>query len=141
MLTKNSLMVYHTWSLRFYFPLGIGGNNSLVSDAFCFSLVGVGDVSVASNVVSWLISKGSDVSQKCRWTDMLPLHYASFFDAAPILRVLLKASNARGKLKIYNYYNDDNRLKLPVTEIINQGLVVFERRHLLWKVIYYAFYY
>jgi len=27
---------------------------------------------------------------------MLPLHYASFFDAAPILRVLLKASNARG---------------------------------------------
>ena len=30
---------------------------------------------------------------------MLPLHYASFFDAAPILRVLLKASNARGKVK------------------------------------------
>ena len=28
---------------------------------------------------------------------MLPLHYASFFDAAPILRVLLKASNARGE--------------------------------------------
>ena len=27
---------------------------------------------------------------------MLPLHYASFFDAAAILRVLLKASNARG---------------------------------------------
>ncbi|XP_073243048.1 CAP-Gly domain-containing linker protein 3-like isoform X2 [Porites lutea] len=57
--------------------------------------VGVGDVSVASNVVSSLISKGSDVSQKCRWTDMLPLHYAAFFDAAPILRVLLKASSAR----------------------------------------------
>jgi len=57
--------------------------------------VGVGDASAASNVVSALISKGTDVSQKCRWTDMLPLHYASFFDAAPILRVLLKASNAR----------------------------------------------
>lgn len=27
---------------------------------------------------------------------MLPLHYAAFFDAAPILRVLLKASSARG---------------------------------------------
>ena len=58
--------------------------------------VGVGDVSAASNMVSTLISKGSDIGQKCRWTDMLPLHYASFFDAAPILRVLLKASNAKG---------------------------------------------
>lgn len=57
--------------------------------------VGVGDVSAASNMVSTLISKGSDIGQKCRWTDMLPLHYASFFDAAPILRVLLKASNAK----------------------------------------------
>ena len=49
-------------------------------------------------MVNKLISKGSDISQKCRWTDMLPLHYASFFDAAAILRVLLKASNARGNV-------------------------------------------
>ena len=42
------------------------------------------------------------MSQKCRWTDMLPLHYAVFFDAAPIMRVLLKASNAKGlKLGCY----------------------------------------
>ena len=68
-----------------------------------FPIVGVGDVSAASNVVSTLISEGSDVSQKCRWTDMLPLHYASFFDAAPILRVLLKASNARGKGKMFSF--------------------------------------
>lgn len=65
-----------------------------------FPVVGVGDVSAASSVVSTLISKGCDISQKCRWTDMLPLHYASFFDAAPILRVLLKASNARGEVEI-----------------------------------------
>ena len=31
---------------------------------------------------------------------MLPLHYAAFFDAAVILKVLLRASKARGKIVI-----------------------------------------
>ena len=45
-----------------------------------------------------MLLQGADISQKCRWTDMLPLHYAAFFDAAAILKVLLKASKARGVL-------------------------------------------
>ena len=47
-----------------------------------------------------MLLKGADISQKCRWTDMLPLHYAAFFDAATILKVLLEASKTRGELDV-----------------------------------------
>jgi hypothetical protein len=85
-----------------------------------FFLVGVGDVETAAALVAELISQvlnvnfvqslftwppftftvyylqGADVSLRCRWTDMLPLHYATFFNAAPVIRVLLKASGSKG---------------------------------------------
>ena len=34
--------------------------------------------------------QGADTSMKCRWTDMNGLHYAVYFDAAEIVRVLLE---------------------------------------------------
>ncbi|KAK3754398.1 hypothetical protein QZH41_011174 [Actinostola sp. cb2023] len=57
--------------------------------------VGVGDVTSSVAVVSELIAKGVDVSLRCHWTDMLPLHYAAFFDIAPVMEILLTASNAK----------------------------------------------
>lgn len=83
--------------------------------------VGVGDVSAASSVVSTLISKGCDISQKCRWTDMLPLHYASFFDAAPILRVLLKASNARDVDVCCKEFDNGTSLHIAASNLCLEG--------------------
>ena len=37
------------------------------------------------------------MSLRCRWTDMLPVHYAAFFNSAPVIRVLLKASGSKGR--------------------------------------------
>lgn len=56
--------------------------------------VGVGDAGSASETVQGLIEMGADFSQKCRWTDMLPLHYATFFDVVPVVNVLLNASGS-----------------------------------------------
>ncbi|XP_065068585.1 CAP-Gly domain-containing linker protein 3-like isoform X2 [Rhopilema esculentum] len=53
---------------------------------------GVGDPVVASETVQSLIEKSADFAQKCRWTDMLPLHYATFFDIVPVINILLNAS-------------------------------------------------
>ncbi|CAG0888530.1 unnamed protein product [Darwinula stevensoni] len=53
---------------------------------------GVGDVTLATKVVGMLLSKGAEVSIRCRWTHMTALHYAAYFDVAPVLRLLLKAS-------------------------------------------------
>ncbi|XP_078346704.1 CAP-Gly domain-containing linker protein 3-like isoform X2 [Oculina patagonica] len=83
--------------------------------------VGVGDVGAASSVVSTLIAKGGDVSQKCRWTDMLPLHYASFFDAAPILRVLLKASNARDVDARCKEFDNGTSLHIAASNLCIEG--------------------
>jgi CAP-Gly domain-containing linker protein 3/4 len=40
-------------------------------------------------VAGKLVDLGADVSQRCRWTDMTALHYAAFFDVAPIVNKLL----------------------------------------------------
>lgn len=37
-----------------------------------------------------LVLQGADTSMKCRWTDMNALHYAVYFDAAEIVRVLVE---------------------------------------------------
>eukprot|EP00112_Aurelia_sp_Birch-Aquarium-sp1_P023216 Seg683.1_Seg683.6 transcript_id=Seg683.1_Seg683.6/GoldUCD/mRNA.D3Y31 product="CAP-Gly domain-containing linker protein 3" protein_id=Seg683.1_Seg683.6/GoldUCD/D3Y31 len=55
---------------------------------------GVGDATLSSETVQALIEKGADYTQKCRWTDMLPLHYATFFDVVPVMNVLLNASGS-----------------------------------------------
>ncbi|XP_046864760.1 CAP-Gly domain-containing linker protein 3-like [Xenia sp. Carnegie-2017] len=57
--------------------------------------VGIGDVDNATALVTELISQGADPSIRCRWTDMLPIHYSAFFNCAPVIRVLLKASGGR----------------------------------------------
>ena len=39
-----------------------------------------------------LIDLGASLKIRCRWTNMAPLHYAAYFDVAPVLNTLLKAS-------------------------------------------------
>ena len=43
-----------------------------------------------------LIDKQCSLTMKCRWTDMTALHYAVFFDVAPVVKLLLNASQAEG---------------------------------------------
>ena len=53
----------------------------------------------AQLVISLLlrVQQGADVFVRCRWTNMTPLHYAVFFDAAPVVKILLEHSNGIGK--------------------------------------------
>ncbi|ESP02457.1 hypothetical protein LOTGIDRAFT_224824 [Lottia gigantea] len=55
---------------------------------------GMGDADLAAKVVSYLLSEGADVNIRCRWTTMTALHYAAYFDVVPVIKVLLKATNA-----------------------------------------------
>lgn len=59
---------------------------------------GIGDADIAAKVASMLISKGADVNIRCRWTNMTGLHYASYFDVVPVIKVLLKATKALGTI-------------------------------------------
>ncbi len=58
---------------------------------------GIGDVEESSRMVNLLISKGADVYIRCRWTNMTAVHYATYFDVAPVIKTLLTASKAVGK--------------------------------------------
>ena len=61
---------------------------------------GVGDVDEACRMATLLLSKGADVFTRCRWTNMTAAHYATYFDVAPVLKILLKASKAIGEDKL-----------------------------------------
>lgn len=58
---------------------------------------GVGDLDKACDTVQLLIDKGADLYTRCRWTRMTALHYAVYFDVAPIVKLLLKATRALGR--------------------------------------------
>ena len=57
---------------------------------------GIGDVDESCRMATLLLQRGADVFVRCRWTNMTPLHYAVFFDVAPVVRILLEHSNALG---------------------------------------------
>ena len=57
---------------------------------------GVGDVDEACRMTHLLLEKGADVYIRCHWTKMTALHYAVFFDVAPIVKILLKSSKGFG---------------------------------------------
>ena len=60
---------------------------------------GVGDAEEACRMVLLLLSKQADVFVRSRWTDMAAIHFAVFFDVAPVVEILLKASRNLGKSK------------------------------------------
>lgn len=57
---------------------------------------GVGNVTAATRTVGLLLDKGADLYLRCRWTDMAAIHYAAYFDVAPVIELLLKASKCQG---------------------------------------------
>ena len=50
---------------------------------------GVGNVGSSVKIVNYLVELGCDLTARCRWTDMTALHYATYFDVAPVLTILL----------------------------------------------------
>ena len=50
---------------------------------------GVGNVGASVKIVNYLVELGADLEARCRWTDMTALHYATYFDVAPVLTSLL----------------------------------------------------
>lgn len=61
---------------------------------------GMGDMDEACRMANLLVSKGADVFIRCRWTNMTALHYAAYFDVAPVMKILLKSSKGVGKFDI-----------------------------------------
>ncbi|KAF2352317.1 Ankyrin repeat-containing domain [Trinorchestia longiramus] len=51
---------------------------------------GVGDPSVAVQVVEELLRAGADPHQRCKWTHMTALHYAAFFDVPLVIDLLME---------------------------------------------------
>ncbi|XP_069055248.1 CAP-Gly domain-containing linker protein 4 isoform X5 [Lepisosteus oculatus] len=52
---------------------------------------GIGDADTAASFASQLLSLGADPCLRSRWTNMSPLHYASYFDVPQLIRVVLQA--------------------------------------------------
>ena len=59
--------------------------------------IGVGDINTSCRLVKMLIAKGINIFEKCKWTDMSPMHYAVFFDIYEIVEILLDASKGQGE--------------------------------------------
>ena len=59
--------------------------------------IGVGDINTSCKLVKILIAKGINIFEKCKWTDMSPMHYAVFFDIYEIVEILLDASKGQGE--------------------------------------------
>ena len=59
--------------------------------------IGVGDINTSCKLVKILIAKGINIFEKCKWTDMSPMHYAVFFDIYEIVEILLDTSKGQGE--------------------------------------------
>lgn len=57
---------------------------------------GVGSSEMAQLLVKHLLGQGANYKLRARWTDMLPLHFAAYFNCPEILKVLLDASGNTG---------------------------------------------
>jgi hypothetical protein len=57
---------------------------------------GIGNADLACGLVTFLLSIGADPYVRCRWTNMSAIHYATYFDAAPVVEVLLQATKGIG---------------------------------------------
>lgn len=59
---------------------------------------GMGSADEACQAVSWLLQQGADPYVRCRWTNMAAIHYATYFDVASVVAVLLAATKGIGAL-------------------------------------------
>jgi CAP-Gly domain-containing linker protein 3/4 len=63
---------------------------------------GIGNADAAGELVRFLLSIGADPYIRCRWTNMSAVHYASYFDVAPVIEVLLQATKGIGMHIFFN---------------------------------------
>jgi len=61
---------------------------------------GIGDVNLSCRVVDMLLSNHADPYLRCRWTNMAGIHYATYFDVAPVVAILLAATKAVGMYRL-----------------------------------------
>ena len=54
-------------------------------------------------VAQLLIDMNADLSLRCKWTQMTALHYAAYFDVAPVLKALLMKSKVRPLSRFATY--------------------------------------
>ena len=59
---------------------------------------GVGCLEHAKSLVKMLLELGASYKVRSRWTDMLPLHVAAYFDCPDIIEILLDASANSGNI-------------------------------------------
>ena len=61
---------------------------------------GIGDVEEACRMINLLLNNGADLFVRCRWTNMTALHYAVYFDIAPVVEILLTHSSDKGNTSV-----------------------------------------
>jgi len=59
---------------------------------------GMGSAEETCQAVNWLLRQGADPYTRCRWTNMAAIHYAAYFDVAPVAATLLAATKGIGQL-------------------------------------------
>ncbi len=50
-----------------------------------------------SQVAEKLVCLGADLTLRCKWTNMIALHYAAYFDVGPVVEKLLMKSKVLEK--------------------------------------------
>lgn len=78
---------------------------------------GVGDVRTALRTVHLLMSKGADLSLRCRWTDMAAIHYAVYFDVSKVVDYLLTISDRQCLDDVSHDYNGGTPLHIAATNL------------------------
>jgi len=61
---------------------------------------GMGCSEEACRAVNWLLQQGADPYIRCRWTNMAAIHYATYFDVAAVVDILLATTKGIGTLHI-----------------------------------------
>jgi hypothetical protein len=81
-------------------------------------------------VAQRLIDLGASLKIRCRWTNMAALHYAAFFDVAPVLNTLLKSTKVITELIINSYRKKKNwKTKIGKQKTRLKILPVLTREH------------
>ena len=64
---------------------------------------GIGCADESCCLVKKLLSHGADPYIRCRWTNMTALHYATYFDVAPVVAILLESTKGIGLCRVVEY--------------------------------------
>lgn len=91
---------------------------------------GVGNVTSATRTVGLLLDKGADLYLRCRWTDMSAIHYAAYFDVAPVIELLLKASKCLGRNELF-YHTLYSLAWMNDLNCCNKGYVFYENSYFM----------